>query len=375
MLTRRETIAVALSHRSAAAGRGYFETAKLNGRWLLVDPRGNPFWSIGMNHIDSASVRTAESLEEWNTRWENSEEKFLREGVGRDLRQWGFNTVGWTAEVCVRSPKMHRHSRPYSYEQYQWIGLPYCHRLPFAEFHQYEVETRHPDFFSSEFAEWCDYVARDYCARMAQDPNLIGYFSVDCPNWVYARHPESKPPLFDPKKLNSRAGREELFAMVSQYHRVIHAAIRRYDPNHLILGDRYEVREPLPDEILLAAKPFVDVFSFQYFADTPQQIVTAFERYYALTGKPLLLADASCGTLPGWRIQPQSWWGGRYREILRRVREMPACVGWHVCGAYRKNKSRGHGFRDEKGWIDPEFVRILREENSLLNQWVQQVSS
>ena len=60
---------------------------------------------------------------------------------------------------------------------------------PFADFHQWEVETRNPDFASPEFAEWCDYVAREHCARMADDPKLIGYFYIDCPTWVHA------PPL------------------------------------------------------------------------------------------------------------------------------------------------------------------------------------
>ena len=54
--------------------------------------------------------------------------------------------------------------------------MPYCHMLPFTEAHQWQVEVRQPDVTSPDFEEWCDYVARDACARFRDDPKLIGYF-------------------------------------------------------------------------------------------------------------------------------------------------------------------------------------------------------
>ena len=94
-------------------------------------------------------------------------------------------------EVVTRGLRNHRHSRAFTYEEYQWLGLPYCHMLPFADFHQWEAETIYPDFASPEFAQWCDYVAREYCARMKDDPKLIGYFYVDCPTWIHTRPPSA----------------------------------------------------------------------------------------------------------------------------------------------------------------------------------------
>jgi hypothetical protein len=79
----------------------------------------------------------------------------------------------------------HRHSRPFTYEEYQWAGLPYCHLLPFTEAHRWQVEVRMPDLMSPDFDEWCNYVARDECARLRDDPKLIGYFYCDCPQWVH----------------------------------------------------------------------------------------------------------------------------------------------------------------------------------------------
>ena len=92
-----------------------------------------------------------------------------------------------------------RHSWNFTFEHYQWLGMPYCHPLPFTETHQWEVETCYPDVFTQDFEEWCDYVARKECARMADDPKLIGYFYVDFPTWVHCPENNPKGPWFAPK--------------------------------------------------------------------------------------------------------------------------------------------------------------------------------
>ena len=35
-----------------------------------------------------------------------------------------------------------------------------------------------PDLMSSDFEEWCDYVARDDCARLRDDPNAYAATST-----------------------------------------------------------------------------------------------------------------------------------------------------------------------------------------------------
>ncbi|MCP5114921.1 MAG: agarase, partial [bacterium] len=220
----------------------------------------------GLNHIDSASFRIVENGSLWRDRYANNIERWLKQSVRPNILDWGFNSVGWTQEVVTRGLTNHRHSRAFTYEEYQWLDLPYGHLLPFADFHQWEAETRHPDLRSSEFEDWCDYVARDECARFAGDEKLIGYFYIDCPTWVHTRNWTAwKGPLFDPELLKTPAGQKELEDLAGRYYKVTHDAIRRYDPNHLILGDRYEANAPLPIQVVRAAMPYVDVLSFQDF--------------------------------------------------------------------------------------------------------------
>lgn len=348
---------------------GFFTVGRRGDHWWSITPQGEAFFSIGMNHIDSSALRYAENIHIWREKYGNSQKRWIQEAVIPDLKSWGFNTIGWTQEVVLRGPTMHRHSRSFTYEEYQWADMPYCHLLPFIEFHQWELETRHPDVFSSEFEDWCDFVARDDCARMAEDPKLIGYFYSDCPTWVHAPKPELKGPLFDPELLKSEMGRKQLLDMAARYYRVTHDAIRRYDRNHLILGDRYEAKAPLPEEVLRAAVLYIDVLSFQYFAG-PEDICPDFQSWYELTGLPVLLADAC---VPGRdrNVSPESY---RYPSQMRALRELPCCIGWHYCGAYLRNRVRQAGFRDEQEMLDETWIAAVSRTNRETEEWVKQVT-
>ena len=126
----------------------FYTIEKRDGRWWFITPDDARFWSIGMNHIDSAALRYTESGGVWDREFGNSHKQWLR-AVANDLRDWGFNTIGWTQEVVIITEGYHRHSRPFTYEEYQWADMPYCHLLPFTEAHQWQVEGPYarPDEF------------------------------------------------------------------------------------------------------------------------------------------------------------------------------------------------------------------------------------
>lgn len=87
---------------------GFFTVGQREGRWWFITPEGERMWSIGMNHIDSAPLRYAESNGVWDRQFGNSQERWLS-AVADDLRDWGFNTIGWTQEVVIITDGYHRH--------------------------------------------------------------------------------------------------------------------------------------------------------------------------------------------------------------------------------------------------------------------------
>ena len=351
-------------------GKGFFTLKKIKGRNFLIDPEGNKFFSIGINHVDPAVLRHTENEDIWHRKYENSMEKWLKESVRQNLLSWGFNTMGWNQEVVVRRDNIRRHSRSFTPEEYQWLNMPYGHMLPFADFHQWEVETVYPDFFSKGFEEWCDYVARDEASRLRDDPNLIGYFYIDCPTWIHTRRGnEWKGPMFDPERLKTESGRKELFRMASQYYRVTHDAIRRYDPNHLILGDRYDARQPIADEVIMAARPYVDVLSFQHFAP-PEKIVENLNYWHQLTDMPTLLADSA----QNQRIEGTAYKTHnpeKYRRMYELLKGESSCIGYHLCGAYMANRQRKKGLLNENDKRVQNVLDKMTLVHQDMKQWVE----
>lgn len=349
-----------------AGATGFFRVLEKDSRWWLLTPQGEPFFSIGINHIDPASLRYPENIHIWKQKYDGSTIKWLKKSVRTNLNKWGFNTVGWEQEVTVRN---WRHSRSFTVDEYQALDMPYCHMLPFTESHQWEQHTRHFDFFSPGWVEWCDYVARSHCAELSEDPNLIGYFYSDCPTWIHKRPlNEWRGPIFDPEQLQSESGRKELNRLATQYYRTTHDAIKRYDPNHLIFGDRYEANAPIAEEVVQAALPYVDILSFQDFRDP----VTHLRDWHNKTGKPVLLADAA---KMKWQTEPGEFTrnnGEWYSEILLQLFENPGCIGFHLCGAYQRNKARRYGLLDEYENPDEKNVDLITAANQKIRQLMEE---
>ena len=360
--------AAADSRTTQASPAGFFTLDRRDERWWLVTPQGQPFFSLGLNHIDPASLHYPENIHIWREKYGGSTVRWIQESVAPNLNRWGFNTVGWVQEVTVRK---WRHSRPFTNDEYRALGMPFCHLLPFMESHQWEQHTRHFDFRSREWEEWAEYVARSHCAELSEDRNLIGYFYSDCPTWTHER-PENawRGPIFDPELLGSPAGRRELAELALRYYRTTHDAVRRHDPHHLILGDRYEANAPLAMEVVEAALGYVDVLSFQDFRSPGQHL----SQWHSKTGKPVLLADAAGIERPapveGFVPNNGRW----YADVLEELRRNPGCVGFHLCGDYQRNKARRRGLLDELERPDEAQLALIAEANRQTSQWVRDQS-
>ncbi len=339
---------------------GFFTLGKEDDHFWFITPKGEPFFSLGINHIDPASSRYPENLHIWEEKYDGSTIKWIKKGVKPQLEEWGFNTMGWEQEVTV---KKWQHSRSFTVDELNALDMPYCRMLPFIESHQWEKHTVHYDFFSDDWIEWVDYVARAYCAEVKNDPNLIGYFFSDCPTWIHDRPDNQwRGPMFDPEKLQTQEGKDELSKMATQYYKTIHDAIRKYDPNHLILGDRYEANAPIAMEVIEAALPYVDVLSFQDFRDPKKHL----KEWYEKTGKPVLLADGS-GIDKGEGIYKRVN-GNWYKNQVEALYENPGCVGFHLCGAFQRNKSRAKGLLDEFENQDTENVDVIQTTNEKIQE-------
>jgi hypothetical protein len=94
-LSRRDFLAGSAALSAATFARAkelsrFFTVAKRGGRWVLTTPAREPYFSLGLNHIDSSALRQPETIHIWREKYGNGAERWLSEAVGPDLRRRGW---------------------------------------------------------------------------------------------------------------------------------------------------------------------------------------------------------------------------------------------------------------------------------------------
>ena len=239
---------------SLPVANGFFQVAKAGDRWLLVTPAGEPFYSVGVNHITNNNNTDRETglcpyCEAIDSIYESPEA--WAEATAERLESWGFNTVGaWSNEELL-GPLM-----------------PYTELLNYG--------GGQSDFFSEEFLERVETITQDKVVPLKDDPNLVGWFLDNELKW--GKDWRNTNTMLDEYMLleEGSPGREMaeqyegdpegfLLALATQYFEVTTEAVRAVDPNHLILGSRASSLS-LPAQVLQAATPYLDVFSVNFYA-------------------------------------------------------------------------------------------------------------
>lgn len=362
-------------------GDGYFGVRRVADRWWLVSPGNRRFVNIGVAHAEPANLRYPHNIRIWQERY-GSRERWIRDGFVRDLTDWGFTAIGGTEEYVsgtglgvTGTPVDIGHSHGWHPADYAVAGMPYTFPLRPLEIEAWNGHPAYRDPTSNAFDEYCDYLARAVCAEHADASNLIGYFLVDGPCW--AGHPTGAdfPAL---RGLDAASRTAALSDVANAYYETVTRNIRRHDPNHLVLGDRYGVRAGMPDPVLRAMREYVDVLSVQAFTGADQRrhadVLALLDRCHELTGKPILLADTGnwCATAMNPQrasdIPDQATRAELYVSTLSAYAERPWFLGWNWCG-YVENLARGVGMKDPfdepyRDFVEPvtRFNRRIRAE-------------
>jgi hypothetical protein len=221
--------------RLRLGGSGSFRVERADGRWWLVDPLGHAFISVGLNHADETNLKYPHNLEIWKRRY-GSRERWIREGVVRDLRDWSFNTIGWTAEYVsgdwgvaldwFGDPIDLGHSTGWCTGDYAIADMPYCLAIRVAEIEDWKGQPAFPDVFDRDFDVYCEYLARSICLDHTESDNLVGYFLVDIPAWLRHASGEDFPGLLD---LDAREREAKLFDVAARYYETITRHVRLAD--------------------------------------------------------------------------------------------------------------------------------------------------
>ena len=272
---------------------GYFSIGHKDGRYFFVTPTGEPFYSTGIDHVSSNPdtdqvtgqcpyCQTIQSEYPSTAAWATA--------TVSQLRSWGFNSLGAFSDDSTFASQM-----PYSVQ----LGM-----------------ASGDDWFAPSFVTNADQVAATQVAPLADDPNLIGWYTDSELDWGpnggdldtqlthYLALPAGSPGLAVAQQYVGNPN-GFVYALATRYFQVTSAAIRMYDSHHLILGVKAEGQEIQP-QLLEAASPYVDVFSiddYQLIPGFAQIIDEIWPQYLPVTAtfnnfekyvkRPIMVAEYS----------------------------------------------------------------------------------
>jgi hypothetical protein len=196
---------------------GFFRTERRDGRWWLVTPEGNPFFSIGLNCVAPSGATYVEGREfmfrdlpapdgELAGHWrEQDDRRGWAAQRGRSFdhgRAFDFHTANIERKFGANWPARWREEALARLEAWSFntIGnwsdsdLWAAHRLPYTvplwpEGDYAKVGSSldwwgpMPDAFDTRFAEAADKMAQNAASRFRGDPYLIGYFVDNEMSW------------------------------------------------------------------------------------------------------------------------------------------------------------------------------------------------
>jgi hypothetical protein len=377
-----------------AAGK-FFRVEKSGDRTWLVTPGGRAFLHIAINAVSTANRRPGPgSAFPTETAW--------RDETLRRLRDWGFNGSGaWSRDAALRTASDNRvaYTPVWNFMQSygkirggmkQGVGhMDYPENCTFV--------------FDRAFADFCDRHAAANLAPLKDDPYLLGHFTdnelpwptdaldrfmrlpaldegrLAASRWVAERR--ARTPATQPMKYSAaeRAAFREHLA--DTYFRTVTAAIRRHDPNHLILGSRFHGGELSSQGVLRAAGKYCDVISVNYYnAWTPR--VEQLKNWATWSGRPLLITEwyargndvgFANTTGAGFIVPTQADRGRFYQNFTLALLESKDVVGWHwfkyvdndpkdpSAEPSNRDSNKGVVTLDQKPYDD--LVRYMKELN------------
>ena len=93
--------------------------------------------------------------------------------------------------------------------------------------------------------------------------------------------------------------------------------------------------------------------------------------------KPVLLADSMISAVEnhGWPPKQDLLQDDiQYGEVMKVLREIPECMGFHLCGAYIKNNARRYGLLDLHDKEEATTAGI-KKVNIEVSNWVKQLTN
>ncbi|MEM9282755.1 MAG: hypothetical protein AAGA96_13085 [Verrucomicrobiota bacterium] len=384
---------------------GFIRTEKIDGKWWFIDAEGKGFFPIGMTH--SAAYYPEDPP-----------------AIMTKLADIGLSG----SFVLVGGLQPEADELEYRYGKSIWPPL-------IEHTNQYQKpENSRPDPFSTEYDERCHAVIQRTSQSVVNNPNVLGYTYGFSPfaimhkwingilakdgspgklafveeyrkiyqddialfNAVYGSQLDSFDELVSYREINyeksldptpedlpvdEQTGKKRdvtrlSMLLIAQTHKVPEKHIRKYDPNHLILGFALKTYAMNAD-LYLALAPYVDVLCPQHLhveghtAAPDSHYILDVKALTELTGKPIYLSDNFCGNVNPKksrtgrypRYTDESHIGAVFQAHVLEALAHPEVIGFSACISinHRTDQHAYKGLLDAQGFEKFEVTEHIRE--------------
>lgn len=294
-------------------GTGFFRVQNIDGRWWFVDPDGYLFLSISGGTPTAGGggeASKSEGLENMfasyppTTTTTSGEERMMSFGEWNLHRRYGFKQ-GWKdkwADMAVKRMK-------------SWginTGSPKPGTLPYTGHLRTSIETIYgiQDIYASDYRKNLETSIKDQVSKTKDDKYLIGYFLQNEPSWLETEPRVCQLLLDDPtdrpiktaliKYLEDNGDNDEtrtefIHKTFREHIATLSGFVRKYDPNHLILGIRFGHSNVPHKNILNIVKDYCDVFAFNTYRLSPNK--EYLDAVFEATGMPMINGEFHFGTI------------------------------------------------------------------------------
>lgn len=375
---------------SASEATGFFRAEKKENRWWIIDPEGYPFIhkAVAVYRPGSSDNQKAALLKTYKTdeNWVLEETKFLKEQ--------GFNGAGsWSAVDLMRETKA---PLVYSVIVNPMGSYKREHRRKFGKYKQAGWQGYRFDLAMVFDPEFDAHVEKEISKieKYKNDKFLLGYYTDNELPWVddaLDRHlnllaKDEAGYLAARKWLDKRKGKDATLADITDedreaftgfyfetYIKKVSEAVKKYDPNHMYLGCRFnQERDELDNPtIFKVAGKYMHIISINHYRkwEPIQSILNDWETW---SGKPFLITEwytkGEDSGLPndtgaGWNVPTQKDRGYFYQNFTIELLKSKACVGWHWF-TYQDNdpnnlKTDPSNRNSNKGIVDNDFNHYM----------------
>ncbi|MDH7482280.1 MAG: beta-galactosidase [Armatimonadota bacterium] len=362
---------------------GFFHVEKIGDKWWCIDPSGAAFYAIGTDHCNY-NVHWCEALgyapyaQNVRKKYNNDESAWAKSATDR-LKQWNFNALGANNSPSTRG-------RGLAYMEFCGLGADYAGKDPLVQRVHW---TGFPNVFNPAFEKYCEERAQAQCAPLKDDPWLFGWFLDNELEWYgkgggdagLANEAIKRPADHEGKKalvellkkkyqkiqefnatwgtsfnsweeaLNSSNWNEHATEKVFQdkiefvrlcaekYFAITTNAIRKADPNHMILGCRFAGNAPPIWDI---AGKYCDIVTFNIYGQVDLQklepigLVETITKWYKQAKRPMMVTEWSfpaldsglpCRAGAGMRVRTQAEKAKCFEVYQKTFFSLPFMVG------------------------------------------------